>query len=477
METTPETITATSRAGTPVARVALLSVRFTMFDPQMDAGFPQRMREHAARSAELLRSRFDVIECPLIERLDDARSVAGRLRSTPPDVVVFAPAMAAPPSFAAEALAGVDAPIVIWNAPSIATFPADLRQAEATEHTTTVGSVMFANVLSRAGRPAVAVTAGHDDAEGVARVLRAVGAAAAARGLRGAAFVRLGDPLPGYVDVMADADQLAALGVREVAIDRERWAAQVASVPDDDASALLQRLRALGWRGSGGPAEQLSARVAVALDRALAETGAPGATVNCHSGWFRDNADVGVTACLGVACQAVAGRSVSCTGDLPTAIALALARRVAGAALYCELYAPELATGLALVAAGGEGDPAWAEPGAPVRLEPNAHYPGRNGEGTAVSFPLQSGPATLLSLSPRHDGWVLAWATGEIVDSRFPQLGGPNGMFRFDSEPLEAAVDCWIASGATHHCALAPGRLDIEVPVLATTLGIQAVRC
>ena len=476
METTPETILADAVAVRPL-RVALLSVRFTMFDPQMAPGFPQRMRDHAARSAALLRSRYEVVECPLVEGLEDAAAAADVLRDAAPDVVVFAPSMAAPPSFAHEALAGVDAPIVIWNAPTTRTLRSDLHQAEATEHTTTVGSVMFANVLSRAGQPVVAVTAGHDDADGVDRVLRVVAAAGAAGELRGATFVRLGDPLPGYLDVMADADALARLGVHEVAIDRDRWTAAVSVVSNEEARDLLGHMRSLGWEGSGGAAEELSARVAVALGRELADAGARGATVNCHSGWFRDNPDVGVTACLGVACQASAGRSVSCTGDLPTAIALSLGRRVAGAALYCEVYVPEPATGLALVAAGGEGDPAWAEPGEPVRLAPNSHYPGKNGDGTGVSFPLRRGPATLLSLSPSHDGWILAWATGEIAESRFRDLGGPNGMFRFDSGQVEEAVSRWIVSGATHHCALVPGRLDVEIPVLATTLGIRAVRC
>jgi L-arabinose isomerase len=477
METKPETILTGSSEHARRPRVALLSVRFTMFDPQMEAGFPRRMRDHASRSASLLRARFDVVECPLVEGLDDARAAAEILRATSPDVVVFAPSMAAPPSFAIEALAGVEAPVVIWNAPSPRRLAEDLRQAEATEHTTTVGSVMFANALSRAGRPLIAVTAGHGDAEGTDRVLRVVGAAAAGHRLRGAAFVRLGEPLPGYLDVMADADELAGLGVHEVVIDPFRWAAAVSSVRDEDARNLLASVRALGWEGSGGPAEQLSARVAVALDRVLTDAAAPGATVNCHGEWFRGSSAVGVTACLGVACQAIGGRSVSCTGDLPTAIALTLARSMTGAALYCEIYVPEPASGLALVAAGGEGDPGWAEPGTPVRLEPNAHYPGRNGDGTAVSFPLRRGPATLLSLSPSHDGWVLAWATGAIEESRFPNLGGPNGMFRFDSGRVEDAVNRWIASGANHHCALAPGRLHIEIPVLASTLGLRAVRC
>jgi L-arabinose isomerase len=147
-----------------------------------------------------------------------------------------------------------------------------------------------------------------------------------------------------------------------------------------------------------------------------------------------------------------------------------------GAALYCETYAPEIDTGLVLIAAGGEGDPAWAAPPDAVRLEVNDHYPGERGEATSVAFGLRRGPATLLSLSPTRDGWVLAWAPGEVVETRYANMRGPNGMFRFDSGAGPDALSRWIVSGATHHNALAPGRLDVEVPALASALGIRTVR-
>jgi L-arabinose isomerase len=149
---------------------------------------------------------------------------------------------------------------------------------------------------------------------------------------------------------------------------------------------------------------------------------------------------------------------------------------MAGAALYCETYTVELTSGLILVAAGGEGDPAWAHPPGDVRLEANDHYPGVRGEATSVAFALRPGPATLLSLSPDPGGWVLAWAPGEVVETRYANMRGPNGMFRFDSGPGHEAITRWISSGATHHSALAPGRLDVEIPALVEALGIRDVR-
>jgi L-arabinose isomerase len=456
-------------------RVGLVSVRFGLFDAQMPPDFPARMRSHAARSAAILEAAFDVVATDLIENEADARRVGEVLAGERLDAVVFAPAMAAPPSYTTAALGRVTAPLVIWNAPAIARLPDGLTQAQATEHTTTVGALMYGNVRVREGRPPVVITAGHDDAPGVDRLIRTVRAAAAAGSLRGGTVLRVGDPIPGYTDVDATAADLAALGLREVAIDLAPWEAAVESADAAEAAATLDDLTRR-WAGDPGPEAERSARIAVALDAAMAAAGAVAGTVNCHSPWFRSSERVGVTACLAVACQAERGRSIACTGDQPTSIVLHLARLLTGSALYCEGYTPEADTGLLLVAAGGEGDPAWAEPPGAVTLEANDHYPGVHGNGTGLTFSVRRGPATLLSFSPTSTGWVLAWATGEVVESRYHAMRGPNGMFRFDSGPATEAVEAWISSGATHHSALAPGRLDVEVPALAAAIGVRAVR-
>jgi L-arabinose isomerase len=460
-------------------RIGLVTVRFTLFDAQMGPDFPARMHAHAARSRAVLEGFADVVAPALIESEADAAAAGQMLAGERLDAVVFAPAMAAPPSYAVRALADVDAPIVIWNAPAIARLPDDLHQDEATVHSTSVGAVMFGNVLVRDGRPAPVVTAGHDDADEVARLERTVRAAATAGSLRGSTLLRVGDPIPGYLDVEASAVELARIGVTERAVERADWESLVASVGADEAAAAFAGVRHdpdARWTGDGGPGATHSGAVAVALERAASECGAVGGTVNCHGPWFRTSEVVGVPACLAVVREAAAGRAFSCTGDQPTAIALLLARRLAGAALYCECYTPESSTGLVLVAAGGEGDPAWADPDAPMTLEANDHYPGARGEGTSVAFGLRRGPATLLSLSPTSAGWVLAWATGAVEETRYHDMRGPNGMFRFDSGPGDEAISRWISSGATHHNALAPGRLDLEIPILAGALGIDHVR-
>ena len=289
-------------------------------------------------------------------------------------------------------------------------------------------------------------------------------------------MLRVGAWFPGYLDVESSAEELARLGVREHAVTVAELNDAFAAVAVDRIAPGLAALSQRGWTHHEGPADARSMRLALALDDLVRSTGSVAVTVNCHSDVLRWNPAIGITACLGASLLTAEGVPVSCTGDLPTALALVLARALSGRALYCEFYTPERDTGLMLLAAGGEGDPAWADPAHPVVVEPNDHYPGDHGSGTSISFRLEQGPATALSLSPVGDTWRLAWATGEIVEARYETMGGPNGMFRFDSGSAFEAGARWIASGATHHNALAAGRLDVEIPVLARALGIEEVR-
>lgn len=457
-------------------KVGVVSCYFTLFDEQMPAGFRQE-REAVARSyLDLLGQDFDIVDAGMLTSEAEGDRANAILREARPDVVVYAPSMAAPPSYAARALAGLDAPLVVWNGPTIERLPDGLTQAQATVNSSQVAAVMLANTFVRERRPFAAITASPADPAGVALLKRTVRAAAAASSLRGAAVLRVGTWFPGYLDVESSYSDLERLGVSERAITVPELNDAFADVAADRIGSGLAELAGRGWVRREGPADERSMRLALALDDLVRATKAIAVTVNCHSDVLRWNPAIGITACLGASLLTAGGVPVSCTGDLPTALALVFARALSGRALYCEFYTPERETGLMLLAAGGEGDPAWADASHPVVVEPNAHYPGNHGAGTSISFRLEPGPATALSLSPVAGTWRLAWATGEIVEARYDKMGGPNGMFRFDSGSAFEAGARWIASGATHHNALAGGRLDVEIPVLARALGIEEVR-
>ena len=460
----------------PRPKVGLVSCYFTLFDEQMPAGFRQDREDVVQAYADLLRGEFDVIDAGMLTSDAEGDRANALLRAARPDVVVFAPSMAAPPSYTAHALSGLDVPLVVWNGPTIDRLPAGLTQAQATVNSSQVAAVMLANALVRERRAFATVTASPADPDGVALLTRTVRAAAAASSLRGSTVLRVGAAFPGYLDVEASGHDLELLGVTERAVTAEELNDACRGVGGGRIDAGFADLAARSWTRREGQADERSMRLALGLDDLVEAANAVAVTVNCHSDVLRWNPEVGITACLGASLLTARDVPVSCTGDLPTALALLLARRLSGRSLYCEFYTPERETGLMLLAAGGEGDPAWADGDFPVVVEPNEHYPGAHGAGASISFRLEPGPATALSFSPVGGTWRLAWATGEIVEARYDSMGGPNGMFRFDSGPAFEAGARWIESGATHHNALAQGRLDVEISVLARALGIEEVR-
>lgn len=449
--------------------IGLVTPSFRLFDEQMPASFRAGLVERAERFRAVLETEFDVVHWGLVSDSRDAREANQHLKAGRIEVAVVAATMAAPPGYAEDATSGLDVPTVIWNTATTKRLPPGLDQAAAHEDTALLGALMFANTMVRRGTGPIAVSANPDDAAQVRRVVETVRAAAAAMALHRANVIRIGDPIPGYTNVLATEDDLTVLGVTEHRVGVDELTEEFAAAGSGAAREISARIAQLGWTGD---ADRRSRRLAAAIRRLVDSRDADCGTVNCHGPWFRSSPEIGIVGCLGVSLCAASGVPISCTGDLPTALAMKLARDIAGAGLYCEIFAFESETGLALLANSGEGDPALGN--GPPHMEPTQYYPGRRGTGTALSFPVATGPATLVSLTPADRNWRLACATGEIVESRYPGLGAPNGMFRFDAGGTPA-IDRWLVAGPVHHHALAPGRIAEPLAVAAQVLGAEFV--
>jgi L-arabinose isomerase len=457
------------------ARVAFLSAYFGMYDDVMPAGFREHQQASTARSRAVLETEFDVVDLGMIASEAEGIAAAGMLREEPVDAIVYAPTMVAPPAWPLHVMAASAVPVVIWNALQVLTLERDLDHPRATINTTQVGCLMLANVLVRQRRWSHTVTGSPLRPADNAAVLQVVRSAATAGSLRRAVALRIGDAIPGYDDVMASPGELGTLGVSEIPVGKPELDAAFDAIDDASARRLLDTLAARpGWRMQAGENALSSARLALALEGLCARHKVSCGTINCHGELFRNNPKIGITACLGMSLMGERGIPLSCTGDLPAGLAMLVAERLSGHALYCETYAPDLTRGTMLIASGGDGDPRWAD-AAGVQTIANTYYSGKRGAGTGLSFRLAPGPATLVSLSPAGDGWRLAWATGEVTADGYDGLDGPNAMFRFDRAPVEAAASAWIASGATHHHALARGRLDAELRIVAAAAGLEAV--
>lgn len=450
------------------SRVGLLSVYFSLFDEQMPPAFRSQLEAAAASYRDALARRFDVVFPGVVASDAEGRAAGETFRRAEIDVVVFAPTMAAPPSYAASALSlNPDVPMVVWNAPLVDTLESDLDQTKAHEHTTAISTVMLGNVLFRAGVQPVVITAMASDARNMERVFSAI-ESASKRQAPSRVLLRIGEGIPGYLDVEADDEDLDQVGFRQHRVSVDEFVETFRGVTDAALGELQQEIGELRWEGEPDPR---SLRVASTMLELAERYGVAGGTVNCHGAALRFNPDVGICACLGVSLSTVRGRPFSCTGDLPTAVALVMGRAVAGAALYGEIYAPELSTGLALFSNGGEGDSSWSV--GPVRLVPTQHYPGTCGRGTALAWSPRPGPCTLLSLSPGPFNWRGAWMHAEAVESRYPAMDAPNIMLSLSQDDPTGAFDRWTMSGATHHLALLPGHVGQVLSDALTKAGIE----
>lgn len=453
----------------PRPRVGLVTPAFRLFDDQMPATFRTALERRAASMRDVLAQCSEVVHSGLVSDLADAEKAKRQLKAYDVDVIVIAPTMAAPPAYSAAAIVGIQAPILIWNTNDADTLPADLDQVSAHRDTTAIGALMVSNLLIRSGIRANVVSSSTTDPAGVQRLKRHILGLAGARRLRGSRFLRIGDPIAGYSNIVASNSDLSEIGVEEVAVAEEEFADRFDACTNDDVDRVRRSAASMGWKGS---IDDRSARIAACMDDLVAETGAVGGTINCHSEMMRFSSRIGVAGCVGLSLCSAKGTPFSCTGDQPTAIALHIGKTITGSALYAEIYTYEGTTGLALLANGGEGDTTISRE-APT-LAPNDLYPGLHGTGTGVAFAVSPGPATVLSASPSDHGWRLIYATGTITARTFPRMLAPNAMFQFDGLQDDIA-STWISAGAIHHHAVVKGDISSELEAVGRSLGMNVV--
>jgi L-arabinose isomerase len=247
-------------------------------------------------------------------------------------------------------------------------------------------------------------------------------------------------------------------------------------------AALDAEVRA-GWVFEDDPTEgeslERSLRVALALEDVVRAHDLDGGAFNCHVPQFRFGHEIGISPCWGLGRLTTQGMPFTCTGDILTAVAMLVTKRLGGAALYHEIEAIDYATGEVVIANSGEHDLAWLTPGATPRLRRNGWFCGTDPRcGVCAVLEPPPGPATLVGFTPHPDaraGFRLVAARGELTTRTFPATGTANGAFRFRDGSVEEAWARWARSGVNHHSSATPGDLSGAVTALAGQLGIEGV--
>ena len=399
------------------------------------------------------------------------------------DVIAVVVSMAAPPTHGLGFLDRFgDVPVVVWSVQRSRNIRAGFDASDITSAGTAVGTPQLTNMLARSGRPHEIVVGPLDDVACGDRLARAVHLAATASAVRRARVARVGGPPPGYACVDTDPETLRrATGVTFVDVEpaelRRRWCGVD--------TATTERLRheaeaagevALDW----DVAARRSLAGAAALEALDDELGIAAGAMNCHVPELRFGSEVGVTPCYGLGRETTRGIPWACAGDVLTAIAMLVGKRLGGAALYHELEVIDFDTDEVAIANSGEHDLAWCPAGRRPRLQPNPWYADDPLTGASVWFELPPGPASLIGFTPHADepsGYRFVVAEGAITERSLPHSPTVGGVFRFAGDAgVAESWRAWAAAGVNHHSSCSPGHLAADIATVARYLGVGCVQ-
>lgn len=413
-----------------------------------------------------------------ISSLDEAEEHNHKLRNLQPDVVVIVPLVAVFGTISAACVEGLACPVLVWHEQP------DQRVTESYDLRTLIrnsgglGAAALSNLLARKGHPfRVVCGVGRGDSRGRDRIIRWLAAVRAASKVRGARFGVVGAPFMEMGDVVLDTDAFVRqFGADFDAVSAEELSTSCTARSDravQDAHDDLTRQFSSRDIEPGEMSQSL--RLYLALKDMAQERHWDAATINCHGRNCLRNEAIGVTACYGVSMLTTNGCPMTCTGDLPTAVAMLLLKHLSGEAQYVELDMVDGEDNCVLLANGGEADLTLAA--STPAVVGNQNFTGLNGRGASFDIAPHEGTATLLSYTPidGHRAGRLIVGTGEVKSAHLPQLRLYHQMFRFSHRSAAEGLERWCEAGAVHHAALCRGDWSEELRWVAQLLGMEFV--
>ncbi len=426
--------------------------------------------QFAAWLGELLGSELEVTGGGLVDSEAAARAASESFLKAEVDAVIVAPTLAvfgALPWAALESLPRA-LPIAIWLLPPLRAVPADYDIRALIRNSGALGAMALANTLARAGR-IFRVFDHQPQAGALPEAIRSFTLASrAAAELRRARLGLIGSVFQQMTDVLMDAEGWTrATGGEVLPVSSSDFAQACLAVSDDELNEAIEEIRSQHSIDEISEDElRRSLRISLALDEIVRRLNLNGGAFNCHGENCLQNPALGVTGCYAVSRQTSEGRPFSCTGDLPTAVALLIAKNLAGAAIYGELDMVDEERNLVLLANGGEGDAVFSTE--PMSVFGNENFIGLSGRGASVSVNVPEGTATLLSFTPLdNQEYRLIIAEGLLDPNVRTALKGFHAGFRFAGKSARRGFRDWCEAGATHHLAVAPGRQAGAIKLIA----------
>src|SRR3954449_4024293 len=478
--------TAAHRPGLP-ARVGVFGIGLATYWPQFE-GLKERIQGYQARVEQRVRELGgEVVSAGLVDSEVGARAAGDLFASMQVDLVLCHAVTYATSSTVLPVIQAAKVPAVLLGLQPAGTLDyAEIDTGEWLANCAACCVPEIAGALTRARIPYDTVAGTIDDDPRAWQKIGAwVRAAGVARSLGSARLGFLGHTYPGMLDMYSDFTAVhAQLCAHVEVLEIDDLGARVAAATEAEVGAKEAEIRAMFDFADpsddpiAGPieADQLewSARVAVGLDRLVADFGLDGLTYYYRGVDGNEAERLGAGVIVGNSLLTARGVPTAGEGDLKTNVAQLLLDRLGAGGSYTEYYALDFAEGFVLMGHDGPMHVAIAE-GRPT-LRALRLYHGKRGAGLSVEAKVRYGPVTIVGCTQTADGALkLLVAEGESIPGATFRIGNTNSRLRFGPPPAEF-FERWCAHGPTHHVALGVGQVADEVCKVAALLGLESAR-
>jgi len=289
-----------------------------------------------------------------------------------------------------------------------------------------------------------------------------------AKKLKGMKIAQIGYTPPGFVDATGYEEELRKkLGVDIVRLDVSEILTEVQKISVAEAEEALSQIR---YTVKVGKEELLkSVKVSLALQKLFAKNQLKAGALRCLpelQGY--------AFPCLGVSRLTDDGKPVTCEGDLPAAITLAILQELTGnvsTVFDCDSIGTQ--DNVVNLWHCGQLPTSLAASEKEIVVMPPTYLGQVNGPGAILSFSVKPGKVTLAKLDRRGEKMLIA--SGSTVTPDNPPEGA-YARVKLDTNVLDF-VRTVSKEGIEHHICLAQGNVTAELAILCMISGIQPIKC
>jgi L-arabinose isomerase len=426
--------------------------------------------------AKTLSAYGEIVDPGFIEYEPDAERAAHMFNAASVDLIVVVALAYQTGTVPARMFLNTRAPILVWNTQHVRHFPEDANFDVIMLNSGMCGLPELTNGLLRAGRSFRMITSHVADSKGLSRIGDYANAAGVVSQLKNARIGIIGHSYAGMTDLMIDQYSLRhRVGPVCLPIEPEKVAVAAAEISAESVKAIINEEKRR-YHTETLPSEtfERSIRLALALEKVVKDNDLNG-LATFEQAWLTDSR-VGIVANYGAGRLSSLGVPSVPEGDVATAVSMLVLQGLTGQSTIMENYVMDFDNNTIMLSHDGTGNPALATSPSEVSIKPSIYYRGVNGFGAAFEFAYAPGDVTLLSLILLENGqWRFIAAEGESLPMKPRPLSAPQMTFRHSSGSLEEYCDQWCSAGASHHMALAYGKLANKVRRIGELLDIEVV--